>query len=98
MSTYSVEVPASKNSMAASSVSVRKASSADAEEALLLIEEYYREIGVLLRDDRAALLRAVNTPGYGIWTAYVGSTPAGCVMLRSLEEIPGASEVKRLYV
>lgn len=99
MSTYSIPVSASKNSMvAASSIVIRKVSSENAEDALLLIEEYYHEVGVLLRDDRSTLLEAINTPGYALWIAYSGATPAGCVMIRPLEDIPGASEVKRLYV
>lgn len=99
MSTYSIPVSASKNSMvAASSIVIRKVSSENAEDALLLIEEYYHEVGVLLRDDRSTLLDAINTPGYGIWIAFSGAIPAGCVMIRPLENILGASEVKRLYV
>jgi GNAT superfamily N-acetyltransferase len=81
-----------------SPLTVRKVSRANADDIVLIVEEYYHEIDVILRDSQETLLSTIDAPKNGFWLAYVGSTPAGCVMLRSLKEIPGAGEVKRLYV
>ncbi len=100
-------------------ITVRRASSLEADTAFSLIEEYYEAIGVVVRDDRSALEHHLASPDSSIWLAYVSggpsvgpyppapasgepvlahSTPAGCVMLRPLAQIPDAAEVKRLYV
>jgi GNAT superfamily N-acetyltransferase len=80
------------------SLSVQRATQHQAEAAFALIEEYYEAVGVLVRDDRAALERYLSSPDSPIWIATVDSAPAGCVMLRPLPQIPHAAEVKRLYV
>ncbi len=97
MSNVSVSISTSEISPGNSTV-VRKASRSNAEDALLLIEEYYEEIGVVLRDSRETLLRYIDDPKSGIWIAHVGSSPAGCVVLHPCKEIPNSGEVKRLYV
>lgn len=66
--------------------------------AFSLIEEYYEAVGVVVRDDRAALEYYLASPDSPIWIASVNDAPAGCVMLRPLPQIPSAAEVKRLYV
>jgi GNAT superfamily N-acetyltransferase len=108
-------------------IAVHRATALEADIAFSLIEEYYEAIGVIVRDDRAALEHYLASPESSIWMAYApatggpasasggpsvgpyppapaaaptsaNATPAGCVMLRPLPEIPQASEVKRLYV
>jgi GNAT superfamily N-acetyltransferase len=79
-------------------ISVHRATAEQAEAAFALIEEYYEAVGVLVRDDRAALEHYLASPDSPIWIASVNAVPAGCVMLRPLPQIPGAAEVKRLYV
>ena len=123
-------------------IAVYRATALEADIAFSLIEEYYEAIGVIVRDDRAALEHYLASPESSIWLAYApatggpasatggpsvgpyppapaaggpsvgpyppasatgaptfaNATPAGCVMLRPLHEIPQASEVKRLYV
>lgn len=88
-------------------ITVRRASALEADTAFSLIEEYYEAIGVVVRDDRSALEHYLASPESSIWLAYASAaggpaftnaTPAGCVMLRPLPQIPQASEVKRLYV
>jgi GNAT superfamily N-acetyltransferase len=69
-----------------------------ADVAFALIEEYYEAVGVLVRDDRAALEHYLASPSSPIWIATVNAAPAGCVMLRPLPQIPHSAEVKRLYV
>ncbi|HVJ06274.1 MAG TPA: GNAT family N-acetyltransferase [Candidatus Saccharimonadales bacterium] len=80
------------------SISVQRATAKQADPAFALIEEYYEAIGVMVRDDRAALEQYLVSPDASIWIATVDGEPAGCVMLRPLPEIPDAAEVKRLYV
>jgi GNAT superfamily N-acetyltransferase len=79
-------------------LSVQRATQHQADPAFALIEEYYEAVGVLVRDDRAALEHYLSTPDSPIWIATVDSAPAGCVMLRPLPQLPHAAEVKRLYV
>jgi len=78
--------------------SVLRAVQQQANAAFALIEEYYEAVGVVVRDDRATLEHYLASPDSPIWIAYVDDAPAGCVMLRSLPQIPHAAEVKRLYV
>jgi GNAT superfamily N-acetyltransferase len=78
--------------------SVIRATQQQADAAFALIEEYYEAVGVIVRDDRAALEHYLASPDSPIWIACVDSAPAGCVMLRPMPQIPLAAEVKRLYV
>jgi GNAT superfamily N-acetyltransferase len=73
-------------------VEVRKATEADLETAAALVEEYYREIDVVVRDSRAGLAH------YDIWLAWFDGRPAGCILLRPLPAIPRVGEIKRMYV
>jgi len=82
----------------AHTISVDRVSAAQADAAFALVEEYYEAIGVLVRDDRAALEHYLACPDSPIWIASVDGAPAGCVMLRPLPQVPNAAEVKRLYV
>lgn len=84
---------------------VRKADAADAADAFALIEEYYEQIGVMVREDRGELQRYLGGHQSGIWLAWCKSETAGdcehaagCILLRPLSIAPGAGEVKRLYV
>jgi GNAT superfamily N-acetyltransferase len=79
-------------------IAVRRVTRAEADAAFELIEEYYDAIGVVVRDDRAALECYLACPDSPIWIASVNSAPAGCVMYRPLPQVAGAAEVKRLYV
>ncbi len=79
-------------------LSVQRATQNQAKAAFALIEEYYEAVGVVTRDDRAALSHYLSSPDSPIWVATVDSESAGCVMLRPLPQIPHAAEVKRLYV
>lgn len=80
-----------------SSIRIERATANHPDDALLLIEEYYEAVGVLVRDDRRALLGCMAGSRSGIWVAYAGAVPAGCILLRPLDQ-PQAGEIKRLYV
>jgi len=67
-------------------------------EAREILEEYYEAVGVVKRDDAAALQAVLDDHASGMWLATIGKNVAGCVMLRGLDSIPGAGECKRLYV
>jgi GNAT superfamily N-acetyltransferase len=79
-------------------ITVERATAEQAEAAFALIEEYYEAVGVVVRDDRAALEHYLATPDSPIFIVTANSKPAGCVMLRPLPQVPSAAEVKRLYV
>ncbi len=88
--------------------SIRRAGSADAQDAFGLIEEYCGEINVVVRDHRKELEHYLADEQGGIWlarcTSRVHTAPAqreiaaGCILLRPLSRLPGAGEIKRLYV
>ena len=87
---------------------VRKAGMADAESAFHLIDEYYAEIGVVVRDSHAELEHYRTAKQSGIWLAWVdghdgleisrGRIAIGCILLRPLPQLEHAGEIKRLYV
>jgi GNAT superfamily N-acetyltransferase len=65
-----------------------------------LVEEFYDYVNVQVRDDRETIKHHYLEGGQhcGIWIAFVDDVPAGCVILRPLENISEAGEVKRMYV
>ncbi len=87
---------------------IRKAGAAEAGDAFVLIEEYYAEIGVVVRDSHAELEHYLTSERSGIWLAWPKDSisvnppqkPAaiGCILLRPLPQIQNAGEIKRLYV
>lgn len=72
--------------------------SAPNDAALAILQEYYDAVHVVQRDKPGSLRRTIEEPGSGMWLAYWGEEAVGCVILRSLTDIPLASECKRLYV
>jgi GNAT superfamily N-acetyltransferase len=68
------------------------------ERALELIEEYYDAAAVVIRDDRATILRYMEGRDSGVWVASVGPLAAGCILYRPLPGVVSAGELKRLYV
>jgi ribosomal protein S18 acetylase RimI-like enzyme len=67
-------------------------------DASILLDEYYRQVGVIQRDTPDAVRSFLGNSDSGLWIAYVGDTPAGCVVLRPLNGLDRAGECKRLYV
>jgi ribosomal protein S18 acetylase RimI-like enzyme len=82
---------------AASAVAIRRAGPADEPTAWAIVEEYNRAVDVVVRDEAPEFWAYLAGPG-AMWLAHAGAEVAGCVVLRPLETIPGACEVKRLYV
>jgi GNAT superfamily N-acetyltransferase len=81
-----------------SEIRVERATAEHPEQALELIEEYYDAVAVVLRDNRAAILRYMTGADSGVWVARVGLLPAGCILYRPLPGVASAGELKRLYV
>ncbi len=68
------------------------------DDAIRLLDEYYDAVNVVQRDAPEAIKEIIQDPLSGMWLAYLGEKPVGCVVLRKLADIPHASECKRLYV
>lgn len=79
-------------------VRVVRASAAHLKDARDLLYEYFDVIGVVLRDDDAAIRAFLNDASSAMWIAYVDGAAAACVAMRPLPEVAGAAECKRLYV
>jgi ribosomal protein S18 acetylase RimI-like enzyme len=79
-------------------LTIRAVTTAEAEDAYSLIEEYYEAVHVVARDDRAKILHYISDAESCILLAYHGCTPAGCILYRPLRHMGSAGEVKRLYV
>jgi GNAT superfamily N-acetyltransferase len=82
------------------SVQVVKVTEENVDTAFDLVEEFYDYVGVQVRDDRQTMKEHyLEGEHCGIWIALVDGEPAGCIILRPLEDLPpGAGEVKRMYV
>jgi ribosomal protein S18 acetylase RimI-like enzyme len=78
-------------------MTVERAGPSDRAAARAIVHEYYEAVGVVVRDDDESFTEYLEDPG-GLWTARDGESVVGCIALRALLEIPGACEVKRLYV
>jgi DNA-binding MarR family transcriptional regulator/GNAT superfamily N-acetyltransferase len=68
------------------------------DDAIRLLQEYYEAASVVQRDTPEAIQKIIDTPGSGVWLAYMDESPVGCVVLKKLRSIPFAGECKRLYV
>jgi GNAT superfamily N-acetyltransferase len=75
-----------------------RASIAQLVDAQLLLHEYYESVGVVKRDEPEEIQAFLSEATSGLWIAYAGKTPAGCVALRPLPSLGPAGECKRLYV
>ncbi len=85
---------------------IRKASVAEAEYVFNVIDEYYAEIGVIVRETRAELEQYLSMNQSGIWLAWSDAEKGrgtaddrfaiGCILLRPLIQIKNAGEIKRL--
>jgi DNA-binding MarR family transcriptional regulator/GNAT superfamily N-acetyltransferase len=63
-----------------------------------ILQEYYKTVNVLVRDQPGAIQAIIDAAASGVWLAYLGKEAVGCVVLRRLEFIANSSECKRLYV
>jgi DNA-binding MarR family transcriptional regulator/GNAT superfamily N-acetyltransferase len=68
------------------------------DDALRLLQEYYKAVDVVQRDTPEAIQKIIDDSCSGVWLAYLEEKAVGCVVLRKLDSIPFAGECKRLYV
>ena len=79
-------------------MTVHRATLREVGDAYRIVSDYYEEIGVVVRDDRAAFEREYFVDGAGVWLATVEGETVGCIALRRLPSPTSSGEVKRLYV
>jgi len=77
---------------------VRPALAADLPALTVLLQRYYAEQDIWLRDPPEKTAADLAHPQLGFFLAELDGSPAGCVLLRPLPSIPSATECKRLYV
>jgi len=78
--------------------SIVRATSAQRAAAWQIIDDYCRELEIVVRDEPADVERYFDE-GSGVWLASDDEAVTGCIALRPLPAVaPDAGEVKRLYV
>jgi ribosomal protein S18 acetylase RimI-like enzyme len=77
---------------------IRRATADDLPAILALLQHYYAEHDILLRDSSEKTAADFAEPQLGFFLAEIDGKPAGCVLLRPLPAIPSATECKRLFV
>jgi len=84
--------------LAQNAYSIHRGRPEDLRRSFQLVEEYFQEIGVLLRDTPIEFAQYLQSKGSGVWLAFDREQPIGCVVLHSLPSLPRSAEIKRLYV
>jgi GNAT superfamily N-acetyltransferase len=83
---------------AQSEYSIRQATLRDLSIAFALAEEYFEEINVWVRDKKEEFAEYIRSGDGGVWLAFAGEQPTGCIVLHRLACIPRCGEIKRLYI
>src|SRR4029077_19639081 len=78
--------------------SIHQAKPEDLPIAFPLVAEYFQEIDVTVRDSKEEFADYLSDDAGGVWLAFAGEEPVGCIVLRGLSSPPASGEVKRLYV
>lgn len=78
--------------------SIHRAQLEEVDVAFALVREYYEQVGVVVREDRAEFEEQYFGDGAGVWLAVVAGEAVGCIALRSLGTGPHCYEIKRMYV
>jgi len=78
--------------------SIRRATEQDFPAALALVKEYFEAIDVWVRDSESEFKEYLAGDDRGIWLAFAGAEPVGCIVLHPLADLPRSGELKRLYV
>ncbi|MGB7434994.1 MAG: GNAT family N-acetyltransferase [Candidatus Acidiferrum sp.] len=80
------------------SLQIYRASAPQIAQAYRIVVEYYEAAAVQVREDRTEFERQYFVDGAGVWLAESGGEVIGCVALRSIPEMAGCGEIKRMYV
>jgi ribosomal protein S18 acetylase RimI-like enzyme len=84
--------------MAVPDIVSRRALPSDLSALLTLLQHYYTEHDIWLRDSPEKTASDLSDLRLGFFVAEINGSPAGCVLLRTLLSIPSATECKRLFV
>lgn len=80
-------------------LTIRRATAADLPQLTRLLDAYYTEWQVQLRDTPADVAHYLHAPSpFGFLVAQHADDLVACVLLRGLPAIPSAAECKRLFV
>jgi len=95
------------------SLQIQRARADVAPAAYRIVEEYYRKMSVVMREDQQKFTEEYFGDGRGFWLALEREQIAGCIGLRRIDlwaeqpkeaatreekTIPGRAEIKRMYV
>jgi ribosomal protein S18 acetylase RimI-like enzyme len=78
--------------------SIRRATPDDLYSAFELVKEYFEMARVWLRDTESEFRGYLVGNDRGVWLAFAGSEPVGCIALHPLASPARSGEIKRLYV
>jgi ribosomal protein S18 acetylase RimI-like enzyme len=78
--------------------SIRRATLDDLGGAFELVKEYFRAVDVWVRDTETEFSDYVVGDDRGVWLAFAGKEPVGCIVLHPLVRRARSGEIKRLYV
>ncbi|MBV8098502.1 MAG: GNAT family N-acetyltransferase [Verrucomicrobia bacterium] len=94
----SIALPSASDSGPRSNRSIRRATHDDVRAAFELVKEYFRAVDVWVRDTESEFSDYLNGDDRGVWLAFAGKEPVGCIVLHPLGCPPRSGEIKRLYV
>jgi ribosomal protein S18 acetylase RimI-like enzyme len=97
-SEQSIAVPSPFEPGPRSSGSIRRATHDDLPAAFELVKEYFQAVDVWVRDSEGEFSDYLNGDDRGVWLAFAGKEPVGCIVLHPLVCWPQSGEIKRLYV
>lgn len=78
-------------------IRIERATIERADEAYVIVQEYYAAVDVVVREDAEEFAQEYFSGGAGIWLASE-DVVVGCIALRPLPRLEQSGEVKRLYV
>jgi ribosomal protein S18 acetylase RimI-like enzyme len=93
-----VVAPSDNHASTPNGYSIGRATLGDLPMAFALAEEYFEEIDVVVRDTREEFAEYLQSSDDGVWLAFAGEQPIGCIVLHRLGSLSGSGEIKRLYV
>lgn len=79
------------------SASVRRAGAGDLEAAWSIVQAYFASDERIIGESRASFASYLAAPAQ-FWLAEDGGAVVGCAALRPLAGVPGAGEVRRMFV
>jgi ribosomal protein S18 acetylase RimI-like enzyme len=94
----SIIIRSLSDSGARSDFSIRRATQDDLLGAFDLVNEYFQAVDVWVRDTESEFGGYAIGDDCGVWLAFAGKEPVGCLVLHSLVCPPRSGEIKRLYV